>query len=238
MNAQNCSDDSGILGSAYNYCQWSYTEEDIDSDSDFDSDYPYDWDCGNDGGGAICEAFADSKCIMVDLDVEETDCYGNTFTQSLKGYTQCCKSGDNCNHEDIDTSDCTQSTEYETFFKDLWDCQNDRSSTGAQLLCDDSADSLGCSDLLAIYRQQSKCLCQAYGDIYTKVSAATKIILQKEADEGMAGYSYWNDALGCDINLKCDLGSGGVVKNNSGVSGLVYIVGLVWTLLVGLYIVY
>ena len=38
-------------------------EEDTDDGDGFY--YSYNWDCRNHGEGALCEAFADGKCIMV-----------------------------------------------------------------------------------------------------------------------------------------------------------------------------
>ena len=213
---------------------WSYSEDEFSFDSDSDSEDPYEWDCGS---GAYCEAFADDgNCIYVDIEVEESDCYGNTDTYTGKEYINCCRSGENCNRENIDTSSCTRSTAYEDLFKNFWDCSYDYDSAAGRLACDDYTDSISCSDLLTLYRKDAECYCELYGGVYSRVSDATKAILKEEVAGEYAWYSQWNDALDCNINLECDLGSGGKVKNNSGVSGLVYFVGLVWTLLVGLYV--
>ena len=59
----------------------------------------------------------DGGCTYVDVEIEISDCYGNSETESLNSYNYCCKSGENCNRENIDTSDCTRSTAYEKFFK-------------------------------------------------------------------------------------------------------------------------
>jgi len=229
LSTDECSGYGDSFTSSYNYCEW-YTYQD-----DYDSGIQYSWDCSS---GVVCEAFSDNKCTYIDVELTGTNCDGETETENIKQYTYCCRTSDNCNHVDIDISSCTRSTDFEDLYKGYWDCVYDYDSDAGELLCDDSVDEITCNGLLTVYRQQSKCICNVYGDLYDKVSSGTKTLLQQEINSVMEQYSEWNDVFGCNINLECDLAKGGVLTNNSAVSGLLYIIGLMWTLLVSLHIVW
>ena len=211
MSVKDCTaSNDGSLGSQYQYCVWSYTEDQFDDDSD--SEDAYEWECGY---GAYCEAFADDgNCIYVDIEVEESDCYGNNETYTQKVHINCCRSGENCNHENIDISSCTRSTDYEDLYMNYWDClYNDYDSAAGMLACDDYVDSIGCGELLTLYKKDGQCKCELYGNLYSRVSDATKKILEEEISGDYTWYSQWNDVLGCDINLQCDLAAGGEIVN-------------------------
>ena len=209
------------------YCEWTKSDNILDSDESY-----YDWGCGV---GALCEAYMGDKCYYANFEYTLTDCYGNTEKEEINEYRYCCKT-DNCNKVDIDTSSCEASSGFEDIYSGYYECISDTSSPVYKYGCGD-VDDISCGALTEMFKYQAGCMCDVYGGLWNEVSAASKDILQEDADQQMEVFSSWNDALGCNIDLDCKLSSaGGVLQNNGGVAGLVYSVALMWALLASLYV--
>ena len=200
VNAQDCYNQAEYAGlpSSLNFCTWSV---------DVSRGY-YNWGCG-DYVGHVCEAFANDRCIFTDLNYTALDCDGSILGDfGGKSYQYCCI-GDNCNYEDIDITSCTQSTEYEEIVLNWYDCLYAEDSAYYRLLCDDEVEEITCNDLSDTFEQQGGCFCDFYAAFYDKVSDGTKDMLQDNIDTWMEQYSNYNEIYGCDIDLYCDLASGG-----------------------------
>ena len=218
------------------YCQWSY----------YPDDEEYDWGCGS---GLFCEAFADGYCGYYDTDIPYTGCDGNTKTESMQQYFQCCNGGNNCNAgiSNVDLDKCVRATAYEKMYNDYYDCIYKSESAYFTYVCDDDVDEITCDGLTELYNQDAECKCKFYEVYYDQVSSATQVLLQKEVDKIMAEYSEWNDIFGCDINLLCDLSTDGDgitttlvddsnEENDSAAAGKLYSFALLWSNIV--YFVY
>ena len=83
--------------------------------------------------------------------------------------------------------------------------------------CDNDGivEDIECDALEAIFTQQAECECELYNILYDLVSESTQKRLKAFIDGDLKDFSEWNDVLGCDINLVCDLSSGEVINNNS-----------------------
>ena len=90
-------------------------------------------------------------------------------------------------------------------------------------VCDDDVEEITCSGLTAVFRQDAECDCRLNAGIYDAVGTKAQIALQEEIYEQIKGYSAWNDALDCDIQLECFLAQEGTVKGISGVNSKSYI---------------
>ena len=226
-----------------NYCEWTKSDANYEGDN-----FVYEWGCGS---GAICEAFMGDKCFYANFEYTLTDCYGNTEKDSITEYRYCCTT-DNCNKMDIDVSQCEKSTGFTDMYKGYWECLTDATSPVYEYGCSD-VDEITCDALNEMYKYQAGCWCKVYSLLSDEVSEDSQTVLQEEADSLMAQYSMYNDVLGCDIDLSCDISSDGAIVDESattttttttttlapetgGISGLVYCGALMWALLTMLYV--
>ena len=197
LNSRTCESQGSI-----DFCQWTATIYD-------DSDDDYNWDCGN---PIFCEAWANNKCIWYDLSISIPDCDGTSRDIVSQTQYQYCCTGDECNYEDIDISTCSQSTEYESMADEYWDCYFDQTTDAWDIMCNDDLTEVTCSDLLVIFTQRAGCLCDNYAGVYDKVGDETKVLMQDDINAQLQEFSAWNDVLGCNINLECDLSDGYKMK--------------------------
>ena len=169
------------------------------------------WGCGD---PVTCEAFANNKCVWYDWLFKSGDCDGNVEDLYIgRMYEYCCL-GDNCNYNDLNRSECTQSIELGNYINGYMECMfGPRDDESWDIECDDDKEELTCNDLLLIFKQRAGCLCTEYAEFYDLVSQETQLLMQNEVDIELGVYSEWNDIFGCDINLQCDLETGGQVIN-------------------------
>ena len=188
------------------FCEWSYSP-----------DYGvHDWQCVEDFSGALCEAFAEDNCIYYNTNLSYTDCGGVVYTERLYGYEQCCK-GDNCNYDisDVDLDSCTRSTEFEEFWRSVYECQSiEPGSFLDRYLCDD-VDEISCEILELIFREQAECECGLGTILNALVSDEIQGFVKENINEYLKGFSEWNDVFGCDINLSCDTETGEVINDSA-----------------------
>ena len=190
------------------YCQWSYYGS------------TYHWDCAgkysllgpflDDISGAVCEAFADGQCVYGIANGSETDCYGETEYYSTTIYQYCCTS-DNCNYVNITTDSCTRSTPYENYWTQYYQCEDKSRTQGSAYetyVCDQTHYEVTCDALLAIFTQTASCWCKSYNLLYDYLSGTTRDATQTYVDNTMKDYSKWNEVIGCDIDLVCDISTG------------------------------
>ena len=199
----------GSLPSSIDYCGWTV----------INAEHDYDWGCGN---GAFCEAFANDsngECVYVNTNI--TDVVGIYVELSFE-YMYCCD-GDNCNHVDIDISTCKYSADLENFYGEFWKCLYSEDSVYWQLGNSDNVDVSGCVVLLDFFKAEADCYCNGYSDIYGRVSSETQTLLKTDVMYLMELYSQFNEVLGCDIKLVCDLVTGRVMSENGTTSGVVMV---------------
>ena len=146
-----------------------------------------------------------------------TKCDGvQTDSQIAYPYYSTCCEGNDCNHNisDVDLSSCTHDTSYETIWQDYHDCIAYTSGSAFETyLCDDDA-MVTCDGLLAVFMQSAECQCERDGAFYNLADSTSQATLQSDIDDELRRFSDWNDVFGCDIQLSCDLGSGGMVVNS------------------------
>ena len=170
------------------------------------------WNCDHLSNGPDCEAFANGKCIYMNLTSTYTDCSGaifkdKPFTEVLK----CCDpsiDGPNCNHETIDINSCERNAEYEEAMQSYHGCPTAAESTLREYYCNDNVTEISCDPIQAIYEEQAFCECKLFSVYYSKIGSNSKTALQAEMDGFMSTLSVWNDVLGCDIYISCDLSTG------------------------------
>eukprot|EP01084_Bolivina_argentea_P059274 108215_1 len=188
--------------SIYSFCKWKY---------DIDAVIPYTWGCAVAMDGLICEAFANGECIYYNTTVSVLpgilqDCSSSMYT--LEGYQYCCKSGDNCNHENIELNSCKRSVRYEELIQQYDSCVTD---VYEKYQCNNDMMEITCDGLSEYYNAIAKCRCKRMYGFFEKVSSETKVLLQEAITTDFQTYSEWNTVLGCDIGFTCDLSSGGTV---------------------------
>eukprot|EP01084_Bolivina_argentea_P238282 400321_1 len=213
LSTEGCSNDDEILilefrGSG-KYCQWS-------ANFDYPDYEPYIWWCGQ---NMFCEAFADNKCIHIEYNDTYTRC-GDLFNEpkmrNFNTYEYCCNTGDNCNRENIDISSCSKGTAYENMILSYQECLWRENSIYKKYTCDENINEMSCTDLQEFYISQAECQCNLATTIYNRVGSTSQIQIEKFIDATFsAWYSRWNDAFGCDINLKCNLPKDRVIINES-----------------------
>ena len=244
LNPRVCTEDNSEIASM-DYCQWDYHPD----------DQHYGWRCGD---GPICEAFADNQCIKINTTwTWDTDCDGVYENYTLQRYIYCCDaSTENCNYANISTSDCIEGEAGQAYgerYKNLQECRWGPNSEYAKYDCDDSITELTCEGILGLRQSEMECWCSAYKVLYDRVSTGTKALLQSEVDGLYVGkMDDWNEVLGCDIQLYCDLSTGIVSTtsapnmtnvgatntintpndNDSGICGDVYFIAVVWVIFV------
>ena len=189
--------DFGIGGSSSNYCVWEHS---LGSG--------YSWTCGY---GAICEAFADGKCIYQNQTLSQRDCDGNINNYTDVWYIQCCNGGDDCNYDisDVDIDSCTQSPDFENY-RYYWNkMQSVEEGSASDIYgCDDDVENITCNGLEALLRESADGWCDVYRTMYDLVGSETKAALQSFMDADLENMMEWNDVFECDIELSCDLSSG------------------------------
>ena len=194
LNSEACDEDN--LAASKDYCTWTYTQEDWGD--------AYEWGCGT---GATCQAFSDGYCSFVDVELSVADCNGGIQNSTVKQYFYCCD-GENCNYgiSDVDiNTECTRSQAYENLYKDYYGCLYAPNSARYTYRCDDDVQEITCTAVEAIFSQQVDCDCAAYRELYNLVDPASQQSIQDDIDKILDGYNEWNDVLGCNFQLTCDL---------------------------------
>ena len=185
----------------------------------------YHWGCDGDGSISLCEAVgSEGGCVSYEVSVTDVDCFGETETYDMAGYKFCCSSEDNCNHQNIDISNCQRSTAYEDLMYDLWECVYDYSDDVIRdFMCDiplEADEEITCDGIRAIYSHDIGCYCPVYAFIHDRVGDVSKAKIQAVVDELVSDSAAYNGLLGCDIHLGCLLEgeNAGQVYNRDGIA--------------------
>ena len=204
LSSQDCWSDfvnEGFTG----LCDWKYNFEDGQGE-------PYQWGCVDDRWEdyLMCE-YAKGECIYVNTTIIYTGCYDETYHEDWREYINCCDpkvEGNDCNHETIDTDLCVRCIEYETIHQNCYSCLYEDTGAYRQYVCDDYTTEITGDAIEAIYSQQATCSCAFYSGLYRKASAERRVYFEAKVDSELGTYSQWNEMLGCDIDISCDLSSG------------------------------
>ena len=208
MNSETCAYDwygSSSLTPSQPYCSW-ICEYDVDGDEGCD------WQCASDGF-SVCQIYGtDDECMWYN----QTELsYSTSCTVEIGGwsvnYIGCC-STDNCNHEDAEysTEICTRNTEFEDIMEQYNACSLElyEDETYRSIYCGEPVESLSCGALKTAYTKEIDCVCDKYSALYDGLSSATQYQVQLLMDSYSISASRYNNILGCDIHIECNVETG------------------------------
>eukprot|EP01083_Nonionella_stella_P201345 736623_1 len=195
------------------WCSWSFDEAVRDDIRD-----PwYVWGCGK---FPFCPIYGvDGECVYVHYTSPYTDCNGVTRTLSSRQYNYCCNDSDNCNAVDIDTSTCEENKPFSELMQSLLTCLTSIPDVplfgafGLDYCLTLTEQTTTCEVLSALSEAENDCYCKAYTQMYNDANTEWKSWMVDQVSSGAlerlyfsVDIFYWNEALGCSINLDdCDV---------------------------------
>eukprot|EP01084_Bolivina_argentea_P070370 127926_1 len=157
------------------------------------------WSCG---GGSFCEAYANGKCVYYDTTFSFTDCYGNLQTTTNGFLYEYCCTTDNCNHQNINISQCERATQFEKVYQTFNQCLRESYHECYEV---DYIDDINCNGLWLFYTTYLECYCEYYASIYDNLSSGSQQKLQLTMNDMYVDFNKWNKVLGCDMQSPCDI---------------------------------
>eukprot|EP01084_Bolivina_argentea_P005790 10932_1 len=216
------------------WCSWNVQHDVEKEDGVIDSeDWGYSW--GSCDNSIFCAIYgANDECFYADTSYSRSGCSGTSYTSTSREYIYCCNS-DNCNHKDIDISKCTENKEYAEFMNEINQCQIDIYYSN-----DDCADvdkfkeeKTTCANVRSTYKDWMDCNCKMMSGMYKEASSDWKKEFEKQAKmltgDGGGELSEWNEALGCNTNLLCNIKTGSVYDK---ADNKIYFVAAIFTAIV------
>eukprot|EP01084_Bolivina_argentea_P005791 10933_1 len=228
LNSETCYD----IELPSSWCSWSVSNNvrKIDGAVD-DNDWSISWTGCDDE--KTCDIFGDNdECFYSEWSNSYTDCYGRTRLSTNKQYVYCCNS-DDCNHKDIDIATCTEKKAYGEVMASTTQCQYDfQTKDNAHCSIDNyKEEKTTCANVRGAYKEYMDCQCEMYSGMYKEASADFK----KAFDEQQKGFFSdsglyeWNEALGCNTNLLCNIKTGSVYDK---ADNKIYFVAAIFTAIV------
>ena len=203
--------------STNNYCQWKY-------DAERNTDR-YQWGCSLDDSNITrlvatnieCEAFANDKCSYIDFGLRYTSCGASRWLE-FKEYLNCCSDGNDCNYQNIDTENCEENTDWENWIREWYSCYIGGFEGYTLLTCYASRkEEFSCSNLETVFEHRAGCSCSRNKILYDLVGEDSQSKMQRSVDLEFSLFGQWNEIMGCDINIVCDVTTG-LIDNESGCS--------------------
>jgi len=180
-----------------------WCEYELPADEDDDGNDYGNWGCHT---SPFCSMYgANGECFYYEAEVEYEDCDGVTQTESRKDYTYCCNT-DDCNFVDVDKSTCTKSIELSDVIAAFYECLV---AEDVNLFSDDCTsfeeEEISCDNVVEMYGATAECYCAVYSQLWADANDDWKPWVKSVIDEFMASFSGWNEPLGCDIDITCDV---------------------------------
>eukprot|EP01083_Nonionella_stella_P093574 262304_1 len=197
-----------------NFCSWSVSHEVEKRDGAVDSnEWSYSW--GSCDDSMMCAIFGgNDECFYSDYTYSYTNCDGEVKSGENREYIYCCNS-DNCNHKDIDITTCIEKKAYGEVFAEMYKCiyedYDDQCSKEINIV-HMKEEKTTCANVRAEFKDSMECDCKITSDMYKEASSEYKKLWDKQQPAMTASgrLSEWNEALGCNTNLLCNIKTGSV----------------------------